>query len=68
MSHVDSGAGVHFGPVKEAIERLLVFFAQSLRKGFNLSRSDRVVAPHQLRNRLGFDRMGKAVFRVLHSA
>jgi hypothetical protein len=26
--HVDSGAGVHFGPVKEAVEGLLVFFAR----------------------------------------
>ena len=34
MGHADSGAGVHFGPVKEAIERLLVFFAQSPPKGF----------------------------------
>jgi hypothetical protein len=34
MSHVNSGAGMHFGPVKEAIKRLLVFFAQSPPKWF----------------------------------
>jgi hypothetical protein len=27
--HVNSGASMHFGPVKEAIKRLLVFLAQS---------------------------------------
>ena len=34
IGHVDSGAGVHFGPVEEAIERLLIFFAQSSSKRF----------------------------------
>jgi hypothetical protein len=34
MGHVNSGTGVHFSPVKKAIERLLVFFAQSPPKGF----------------------------------
>jgi hypothetical protein len=27
MSHVNSGTGVHFSPVKKAIKRPLVFFA-----------------------------------------
>jgi hypothetical protein len=42
MGHVDTGTGVHFGPAKEAIERLLIFLVQSRRNGFNLSRSDSI--------------------------
>ena len=29
IGHVDSGTGMHFGPVKEAVKRLLVFLAQA---------------------------------------
>ncbi len=34
IGHVDSGAGVHFGPVEKAVECLLVFFAQGPPKWF----------------------------------
>jgi hypothetical protein len=34
MSYVNSGMGMKFGPVKEAIKRLLVFLAQSPPKWF----------------------------------
>jgi hypothetical protein len=37
MGDVDSGAGVHFGPVKEAVKRLLVFFAQSQPKWLDVN-------------------------------
>jgi hypothetical protein len=33
MGLVDSGAGMHFGPVKKAIERLLVFSAKPTAMG-----------------------------------
>jgi hypothetical protein len=39
-SNVNPGTGMKFGPVKEAIERFLVFFAQSPPKWFPLSFSD----------------------------
>jgi len=35
IGHVDSGAVVHFGPVKEAVECLLVFLAKGPPKWFD---------------------------------
>ncbi len=37
VAHVDSGVGVEFGPVEEAVKGLLVLFAQMFAESFPVS-------------------------------